>query len=113
MKETKLPDQPAFYNKLSDEECTPADYAYAHRVWKLQGCSTLKDYHDLYLMTDVLLLADFFEKFRDMCMENYGLDCAHYFSAPGMAIDVALKVSGTDLELLDNETMYTFFEKSI
>ena len=38
LKETKLPDQPAFYNRLSDEECTPADHAYAHRVWKLQGC---------------------------------------------------------------------------
>ena len=57
------------------------------------GCKTLKDYHDLYLKTDVLLLADFFEKFRRMCMKSYGLDAARYYSAPGMAWDAALKMT--------------------
>ena len=73
----------------------------------------MRDYHDLYLKTDVLLLADFFEKFRKMCLDSYGLDAAHYYSAPGIAWDAALKINKVKLELFDNEQMYTFMERSI
>ena len=74
---------------------------------------TLRDYHDLYLKSDVLLLADFFEKFRKMCMDHYGLEPCHYFSAPGFSWDASLKVSGVRLELLDNEEMFSFIEHAI
>ena len=73
----------------------------------------LKGYHDFYLKTDVLLLADFFEKFREMCLDFYGLDPCHYFSAPGLSWDAWLQVSGVRLELLDNEPIFTFFESGI
>ena len=113
LKENVLPDRSTFFNRLNDEECSENDYEHAKRVWKIQKCSTLRDYHDLYLRSDVTLLTDFFEKFRTMCMDSYGLDAAHYFSAPGMAWDAAIKLTGVELELLDNEEMYSFFEGAI
>ena len=111
--ETSLPNREAFYNRLSDSEISAEDECHAKRVWELQGCTTLRDYHDYYLKTDVSLLADFFEKFRSTCLTSYGLDAAHYFSAPGMALDCALKISGVTLEQLDNAGMYDFFENGI
>ena len=113
MTETSLPDREAFYNKLNDTEISWAEERHAKRVWEVQGCETLKDYHDFYLKTDVLLLADFFEKFRNFCLTTYGLDAAHYFSTPGLAIDAALKTSGVTLAQIDNAPMYDFFESSI
>ena len=111
--ETVFPPRTAFYNKLADAECTIEAYARAKLVWDTMGCRSMRDYHDLYLKTDVLLLTDFFEKFRCMCLESYGLDAAHYFSAPGLAWDSALKITKVQLELFDNEAMYTFIERSI
>ena len=60
----------------------------------------LVEYHDLYLQTDVLLMCDVFENFRATCMQNYKLDPAHYFSAPGLAWDAMLKMTGVELELM-------------
>ena len=74
---------------------------------------TLQDYHDLYLKTDVLLLADVFENFRDVCQENYGLDPAWYYTAPGIAWDAALKVTKVELELLADPDMLLMIEKGI
>ena len=111
LEQTSLPPQSAFYNTLEDRECTDKEYAHAERVWKVLGFKTLREYHDLYLKTDVLLLCDFFQKFRRMCMDTYGVDAAHYYSTPGMAWDISLKLTGVQLELLDNEPMYTFIEK--
>ena len=78
----EIPTQDEFKNKLADKDCSIKDYVHAQTVWRVFDCKSLKAYHDLYLETDVLLLADFFEKFRDMCLDSYGLDGAHYFTAP-------------------------------
>ena len=74
---------------------------------------TFGDYHDVYLTTDVLLLADVFETFRDMCLENYRLDPAHFYTAPGLAWQAALKYTGIKLELLTDYDMLLMFEKGI
>ena len=74
---------------------------------------TLRDYHELYNKVDVLLLADVFENFRDICIENYKLDPAHYFTAPGLAWDAALKVTEVNLELLSDVNMLLMVEKGI
>ena len=74
---------------------------------------TLQDYHDLYLKTDVLLLANVFKNFRDVCQENYGLDPAWYYTAPGLAWDAALKVTKVELELLADTDMLLMIEKGI
>ena len=61
---------------------------------------TIGDYHDLYLKTDALLLADIFEKFITVCIEYYGLDPYHYFSSPGLSLDTVLKMTDVGLELI-------------
>ena len=111
--ETKLPIQEKFYNKLTDKDITKKQYHHAKKVWDVFGCTTLKDYHDIYLKTDVLLLADVFEKFRKMCMRNYGLDPAHYYTAPGLSWDACMKMTDIKLELMTDINQYKFIEKAI
>ena len=72
-----------------------------------------KDYHELYNKADVLLLADVFENFRNICLANYGLDPVHYYTAPGLAWDAALKVTDVSLELLSDVDMLLMIEKGI
>ena len=70
-------------------------------------------YHDEYLLTDVLLLANVFENFRKMCLEYYKLDCLHFFTCPGLAWSAALKMSNVNLELISDPDTYLFFESAI
>ena len=93
LEETELPPKEAFYSRLNNEDISDEDYAHAKKVWETFNMKTLRDYHELYNKVDVLLLADVFENFRDICIENYKLDPAHYFTAPGLAWDAALKVT--------------------
>ena len=72
-----------------------------------------KDYHELYNKVDVLLLADVFENFRNICLENYELDPAHYYTVPGLTWDAALKISDVNLELLSDNDMLLMVEKGI
>ena len=75
--ETELPPQDAFFDKLSGSPCSNSEYTHATRVWDAFGCETIADYHNVNLHLDVLLLADFFEKFRKTCLEFYSLDLLH------------------------------------
>jgi hypothetical protein len=111
--ETQLPPKEAFYSHLSREHISDEDYDHAQRVWNEFGCKTFGDYHDLYLRTDVHLLADVFETFRDTSMSHYGLDPGHYFSAPGMSWDALLKKTEIELELLTDIDMHLFIEKGL
>ena len=112
-KENKLPPKEAFYSRLTGEGISDEDLKHAEKVWKVFGMKTLQDYHDLYNVTDVLLLADVFENFRNVCMENYKLDPAHYFTAPGLAWDACLKITDVELELLSDIDMLLMIEKGI
>ena len=111
LEETQPPPKEAFYSRLNDEGIS--DEYYMHNVWKALKMKSLKDYHDLYNQTDVLLLADVFENFRNICSKNYNLDPAHYFTAPGLAWDAALKVTEVELELLSDPDMLLMVEKGI
>ena len=72
----------------------------------------LKDNHNLYNQVDVLLLTDVFENFRDICIKNYNLDPAHYYTALGLAWDAALTVTKVELELLSDMDMLVGSELS-
>ena len=111
--DTKLPPREAFYSKLSGRGIKDKDYKHAWNVWNTFKMKTLKEYHELYNVTDVLLLADVFENFRDICLKIYGLDPVYYFTAPGLAWDACLKMTNIDLELLNDPNMLLMFEKGI
>ena len=111
--DTKLPPREAFYSKLSGRGIEKKDYKHAWNVWDTFKMKTFKEYHELYNVTDVLLLADVFENFRDICLKIYGLDPVHYFTAPGLAWDACLKITGIELELLNDPDMLLMFEKGI
>ena len=111
--ENKLPPKKSFYSRLTGEGISVEDYQHGLKVWKEFEIKTMKDYLELYNETDVLLLADVFENFRTICLENYKLDPAHYFTTPGLSWDAALKVTGINLELLSDIDMLLMVEKGI
>ena len=113
LKETQLKPKEAFYSRLNDEGISDENYTHALKVWKTFKMKNLEDYHNLYNRVDLLLLADVFENFRDICIKNYNLDPAHYYTAPGLAWDAALKVTKVELELLSDMDMLFMVEKGI
>ena len=112
-RETVLPPKEAFYSKLAMAGVTKEDYEHARRVWSEFGINNLGEYHDLYLCTNIILLANVFEAFRKVCLDNYGLDPAHFYTAPGLAWKACLKKTRIRLELLLDLDMLLMFERGI
>ncbi|KYN12354.1 hypothetical protein ALC57_15467 [Trachymyrmex cornetzi] len=108
LNETSLPPPELFYSSLTDETASDDDYQHATNVCRRFCIETLGDYSDLYLKTDVLLLADVFENFRDTCIESYGLDPVYYYTLPGYTWDAMLKYTGIRFELLTDIDMVMF-----
>ena len=113
LSETCLPPKEEFYSHLNDEDISDDDYQHAIRVWNTFECKSIRDYHDLYLKSDVLLLADVFENFRKTCLKHYKLDPVHYYTSPGLAWDACLKETGQQLQLLHDYDMLMMFERCI
>lgn len=111
--ETQLPPKESFYSTLTEEYIKEDEYAHAQNVWQKFEIENLKQYHDLYLMTDTLLLADVFEQFRDMCLKNYELDPVHSYTAPGLTWKAALKMTKVKLDLLTDIDQHIFIEDGI
>ena len=95
------------------EGITDDDYRHAKKVSKKFSNKNLGDYHDLYVQSDTLLLADVFENFRNKCIEIYEFDPAHFLSAPGLAWQACLKKTKVKLELLTDVHMLLMVEKGI
>ena len=108
-----LPPIEAFYSKLNVSKISEDDYQHAQRVWKEFRIHNLGDYHDLYLRTNMVLLANVFEAFRDTCLEHYSLDPTHFYMAPGLAWKACLKKTRVRLELLTDPDMLLRFERGI
>ena len=108
--ENKLPDKSKFFSSLKDECISGKDYQRANNAWNALKMNTMVDYHDLYLKTDVLLLADVFEKFIKTCLDYYGLDPCHYLSSPRLSWDATLKMTGIELELISDIDIHLFIE---
>ena len=111
--ETSLPEKEAFYSNLNIEDITDVDYRHGKTVFEYLINKNLGDYHDLYVQSDTLLLADVFEDFRNMCIKVYELDPAHFLSAPGLAWQACLKKTEVKLELLTDVDMLLMVEKGI
>ncbi|XP_028417042.1 uncharacterized protein LOC114541307 [Dendronephthya gigantea] len=111
--EPTLPPKESFYNVLNDEHISDEDYAHATNVFNKFACRNMGDYHDLYLTSDVLLLADVFKNFRSVCLKAYNLDPCHFYTSPGLAWQACLKMTEVELELLTDPDMYLFIEEGL
>ena len=109
----QLPKKASFFSRLNQEKVTDENYQRALKVWEEFSCQNMGEFHDLYLKTDVLLLADVMESFRKLCEKHYHLDPAHYFTTPGLAWDAMLKMTEVKLELLDDVDQLLMVEKGI
>ena len=111
--ETSLPSKESFYSNLNMEDIDDIDYRHGNNVFNKFKLNNLGDYHDLYVQSYTLLLADVFENFRDMCLKEYELDLAHFLSLPGFAWQACLKKTNIELELLTDYDMLLMVEKGI
>ena len=109
----QLPSKDDFYSQLSEEGISVDDYERAKIIWKHFDIKNMGEYHDLYLKTDVLLLTDIFENFRDVCMKYYGLDPAYYYTLPNFAFDAMLKMTGVEIDLIYDQEMYEMIEAGL
>ena len=96
---------------MTGKSISDKEYEHAVNVWNKFEMKSMKDYHDLHLKCDVLLLADVFKKIRNNSLKNYGLCPSHYLSAAGLSCDLKLKITKIELELITDPDMIIFSEK--
>ncbi|WP_375703111.1 DNA polymerase, partial [Bartonella sp. CL34QHWL] len=102
-----------FFDELKNEMAPDSAYDEAKVIWDHFKISNHGEYIDLYLKTDVILLADLFEKFRDVNLNYFQIDPCHCYSAPGLTWQAGLKYTGINLELLTDTNILLTFEKAI
>ena len=111
--ETQLPPIEAFHDNLKDEPLSQEDYARAQEIWSKHGMQNMQQYHDHYLLSDVLLLTDVFEHFRHTVMLDHKLDCLHFITLPSLAWAMALKYTKAELDLITDPEAYLMIENSL
>lgn len=113
LKTVALPSKNDFYDVITDTMISDEDYCRAERAWDIFQCKSLGNYSDIYIQSDVLLLANIFENFRDICMKNYKLDPAQYFTSPGLSWGAMLRMTDITLELITDVDLFHFFKGGI
>ena len=111
--EEQLPDESYFYSGLNMEEISGIDYRHAEKVFHKFKIKNLREYHDLYVQSDTLLLTDVFDNFRNMCIKFYGVDPVYFLSAPGLTWQACLKKTSVKLELITDVYILLMIEKGI
>ena len=109
----QLPKNESFFSSLNSDGISNEDYEHARNIWETFQMKNMGEYHDLYLKSDVVLLADVFENFRKPCLATYELHPCWYLTAPSFAWDCFLKITRVKMELLKRPDMHLFFEKQI
>ena len=115
--ETRLPPKAEFFSKLSGKSISDDDYDHAQLVWDTFSADvmpseqfTMGAYHDIYLRTDVLLLADVMRNFRQMCITFYGLDPWRFHTIPGLSLEAGLRMTKAKIDLIQDPDMHLFIE---
>ena len=111
--ETRLPPKEAFYSSVRGSNVSDEDYSHACNVFNSLNVRNLGEYSDIYLRTDVLLLADIFENFRKVAHSNFKLDPAHFYSSPGLSFSAMLKMTKVELELLTDVEHLQLWERGM
>ena len=112
-KQTQLPPKEAFYSKLSEQGITDDGYERPETMLTKAECRNLRDYTELYVRTDLLLLCDSFESLRIISQSIYDLDRPHFMTLPSLSWKACLKTTKVKLQLLTDPDMYLFFETNI
>lgn len=113
LEQTQLPAKEHFYSILTESDITAEQYELVKQIWTMFKITSIGNYTDVYLMIDVLLLADVFENFRENCHKTFKLDPAHYFTAPGLSFDAMLRYTEVEIELITDIDMLMFVERGI
>ena len=113
MQETRLPLKEHYFSQLTGKGISEKDYEFAQDIWKKFKLENIGQLHDLYMGTDVALLADVFEAFREFNLKHYKLDPAHFLTAPSLSWSACLKYTGVKLELPTCPTMSMFFDRGL
>ena len=108
-----LPVHQSFYSALSDANISTEDYEHAQRVYSAFKCQTLRDYTDLYVASDVVLLADVLAHRRKLMYQTFKLDICHFISLPSYAIQAVLKMTRVQLELIKDPRMIAFIDRGV
>lgn len=107
------PPKHELYNTIRKCHITDEDNAHAKEVWRVMNIQTMGEYHNLYVLCDVLLLADVFERFRSISLKSFDLDPAQYYTLAGMCFSACLKMTGVELELLTDIKQYQMIERGV
>ena len=111
--ETSLPAREAFHNDLNKTHISDEDYDFVHKLWKNFQQKNLGELHNLYFETDVLLLADVFEGYQKCSLQNYGLDPAHFCTAPCLSWMAALRYTRVTHEIPTDADMHIMFDQGM
>ena len=108
-----LPPKKDFYDKLTEKHISENDYLDVKKIYEVSGCKNLKDLHDLYLMLDVCFLGDCWKDFNDRIHKDFGVNPSNYTTGPSLFYAAAMRKSDTNIQLLDDLSMYETFHNSI
>lgn len=112
-KMVKLPDIKQFTNDIGNAACEPEDYEHAVKVWNTFDCKNMMEYTELYLKSDVYLLAEVVTQLRNSIHREFGLDISHYLSLPMLSKDLMLKMTGEEVELISDMEMSNLLQRNI
>ena len=111
--ETELPTIDKFYSKLKGDNISTDDYNHAKKVWDLFKLNNLREYHNLYVCADTAQLSDVFVNFRNLCLKDYNLHLAYFFSTHYLVFEAMLKTTKVRIELFTDIDMILMSEKAI
>ena len=107
----QLPSKKKFYSSLTGKKMSSKEYEHVLKVWNKFETKSMKNYHDLHLKSDTLLLADVFEKYINNSLKNYGFCPSHYLKAQTLSWDAMVNMTKVELERIPDPDMYIFFGK--
>ena len=113
LKDEILPDKKYFYNLLTLKDIDDDDYKKVEKFYKDMNFKNIKEYLECYLISDITLLSDIFNNFRQIVFDNLGLDPVKYISSPSLSKDAGLKYSKCKIEHIKDVTIFQFVRKSI
>ena len=113
LNETNLPDKSEFYNILTMKKITNKEYSLAEEFYKNMEFKNIREYLICYLQTDILLLNDAFENFRQMIFDKFQIDCVKCISSPGLTKDCCFKYTNAKIETIQDISIYNFAKNSV